>query len=42
MKPGLKLFFRRIFEQKIVESLKEAHPYEEVAYDIYALENTHE
>ncbi len=29
-------------ESKIVQALKQAHPYEEVAYDVVALSNTHQ
>jgi dinuclear metal center YbgI/SA1388 family protein len=29
-------------ERRIVEALKKAHPYEEVAYDLYQLQNQHE
>ncbi len=28
-------------EHKVVDAMLEAHPYEEVAYDIFAMENTH-
>lgn len=33
--------FESYLESKIVSALKASHPYEEVAYDIYSLENIH-
>jgi hypothetical protein len=36
----LEIIFPTWLERKIVETLKEAHPYEEVAYDILVLSNT--
>lgn len=33
--------FSPFLESKIVQTLKEVHPYEEVAYDIFVLENEH-
>ncbi len=35
----IEMIFESILEKKIISALKGAHPYEEVAYDIYALEN---
>lgn len=35
----IEVIFATHLQRKIVESLKDAHPYEEVAYDIYALDN---
>jgi hypothetical protein len=40
-KSGLKLF-SRLFAGKIIEALLKIHPYEEVAYDIYPIENKFE
>lgn len=33
--------FPDYLEARVIRSLKESHPYEEVAYDIYAMENEH-
>lgn len=33
--------FPDYLEAKVIRSLKESHPYEEVAYDIYTIENEH-
>lgn len=38
----LELIFETINESQIVSALKQNHPYEEVAYDIYQLENTYQ
>ena len=38
----IEVIFPGFLQDKIVSSLKEAHPYEEVAYDIYGLENQRE
>jgi len=38
----IEVIFPGFLQNKIVASLKAAHPYEEVAYDIYALENQRE
>ncbi|MFO0323284.1 MAG: Nif3-like dinuclear metal center hexameric protein [Bacteroidota bacterium] len=38
----LEVVFESFQEQKILKTLKENHPYEEVAYDIYNLENLHD
>jgi len=38
----IEVIFPGFLQNKIVSSLKEAHPYEEVAYDIYGLENQRE
>ncbi|MBC8052999.1 MAG: Nif3-like dinuclear metal center hexameric protein [Sphingobacteriaceae bacterium] len=38
----IEVIFSAYQESKIVSALKEAHPYEEVAYDIYSLANRHE
>ena len=35
----IEVIFPAYLQQQIVQRLKEAHPYEEVAYDIYALSN---
>ena len=35
----LEVIFESYKEQKIIAALKENHPYEEVAYDLYNLEN---
>ncbi len=35
----IEVIFPAHLQKKIVKSLKDAHPYEEVAYDIYALDN---
>ncbi|MDQ6762560.1 MAG: Nif3-like dinuclear metal center hexameric protein [Bacteroidota bacterium] len=35
----IELIFPAHLQKKIVKSLKDAHPYEEAAYDIYALQN---
>jgi dinuclear metal center YbgI/SA1388 family protein len=37
----IEVIFPGYLQNQMVQSLKEAHPYEEVAYDIYALTNTH-
>jgi dinuclear metal center YbgI/SA1388 family protein len=37
----IEVIFSGYLQQQIVQSLKEMHPYEEVAYDIYALSNQH-
>ncbi len=36
----IEVIFPGFLQNKIVNKLKEIHPYEEVAYDIYSLENT--
>ena len=36
----IEVIFPAYIQNRVVRSLKEAHPYEEVAYDIYALSNT--
>lgn len=33
--------FPSYLESRVIQALQKAHPYEEVAYDIYALENSH-
>ncbi len=38
----LELIFETIHEFQIISALKQTHPYEEVAYDIYQLENTYQ
>lgn len=38
----LELIFEAINETKIIAALKQNHPYEEVAYDIYLLENEYQ
>ncbi len=38
----LELIFESIHESKIISALLQNHPYEEVAYDIYQLENTYQ
>jgi dinuclear metal center YbgI/SA1388 family protein len=38
----METIFPKYFQQNIIRALLEAHPYEEVAYDIYTLENTYE
>lgn len=38
----LELIFEAVNEAQIVEVLKQNHPYEEVAFDIYQLENTYQ
>lgn len=38
----LELIFEAINETKIITALKQNHPYEEVAYDIYLLENEYQ
>ena len=38
----LELIFETINESQIISALKQNHPYEEVAYDIYQLENTYQ
>jgi len=37
----IETIFPKYLKNRIVSSMIEAHPYEEVAYDIYALENNH-
>ncbi|MEN9522788.1 MAG: hypothetical protein RL065_1165 [Bacteroidota bacterium] len=37
----LEIIFENFQQSKILKALFETHPYEEVAYDIYALENNH-
>ena len=37
----IEVIFPAFLENKIVTSMKAAHPYEEVAYDVMALSNTH-
>ncbi len=38
----LELIFENIYESQIISALKQNHPYEEVAYDIYQLENSYQ
>ena len=38
----LELIFEAIHETQIIAALKQNHPYEEVAFDIYQLENTYQ
>ena len=38
----LELIFETINEYQIISALKQNHPYEEIAYDIYQLENTYQ
>lgn len=38
----LELIFEAVNESQIIATLKQNHPYEEVAYDIYQLENTYQ
>ncbi len=38
----LELIFETVNESQIISALKQNHPYEEVAYDIYQLENTYQ
>lgn len=38
----LEVVFPAYLQQKIVQTLIQAHPYEEVAYDIYTLDNVHQ
>ena len=38
----LEVIFETIKESQIISTLKQNHPYEEVAYDIYQLENTYQ
>ena len=38
----LELIFEAINESQIISALKQNHPYEEVAYDIYLLENSYQ
>jgi len=38
----ISVIFEKHFESKILKALYETHPYEEVAYDIVALENVHD
>jgi hypothetical protein len=38
----LEVIFETINESQIISALKQNHPYEEVAYDIYQLENTYQ
>ena len=33
------IFFEKFKKNKILSAMKSAHPYEEVAYQIYSLEN---
>ncbi|MDQ2720946.1 MAG: Nif3-like dinuclear metal center hexameric protein [Bacteroidota bacterium] len=35
----IEVFFPEYFQNEIIRSLKEVHPYEEVAYDIYSIDN---
>ena len=35
----IEVFIPRKILLKVIKAMKEAHPYEEVAYDVYALEN---
>ena len=37
----IEVLFEQHLQPKIIEALKSSHPYEEVAYEIYNLENTH-
>lgn len=37
----IEVIFPSFLQSQIVNTLKEAHPYEEVAYDIYSLDNYH-
>lgn len=37
----IEVIFPATIQQKLINALLTAHPYEEVAYDIYPLENTH-
>ncbi len=39
---GIEVIFPAYLQNKIISSMKKAHPYEEVAYDIYKLENEQE
>ena len=36
------LIFEAVHESQIISALKQHHPYEEVAFDIYQLENTYQ
>jgi dinuclear metal center YbgI/SA1388 family protein len=38
----LELIFETVNESQIISALRQNHPYEEVAYDIYQLENTYQ
>ncbi|MCD6020231.1 MAG: Nif3-like dinuclear metal center hexameric protein [Bacteroidetes bacterium] len=38
----LELIFEAVYESQIISALKQNHPYEEVAFDIYQLENTYQ
>ncbi|GJQ06470.1 GTP cyclohydrolase 1 type 2 [Capnocytophaga cynodegmi] len=38
----INVIFPKHLENKILKALKENHPYEEIAYEIYVLENTHQ
>lgn len=38
----IEVIFPGWIEQKLIQALKAAHPYEEVAYDVVQLENTHQ
>ena len=38
----LELIFETVNESQIISALKQNHPYEEVAYDIYQLENSYQ
>jgi len=37
----IETIFESAFENTLINALKQAHPYEEVAFDIYQLQNTH-
>lgn len=38
----LELIYESVNENQILSALKQSHPYEEIAYDIYQLENTYQ
>ncbi len=38
----LEVIFEAVNESQIISSLKQSHPYEEIAFDIYQLENTYQ
>ncbi len=38
----IETIFPKVLQSKIIKSMIEAHPYEEVAYDIYPLDNTYQ
>ncbi len=38
----IEMIYPLIAEKKVISALLSAHPYEEVAYDLYALDNTHQ